>query len=453
MDRRLGFVRHGPKTARFFGFAFVFVFLSGLASHARVAAAQEPPPAAESVPSAKLAAVSATGSAHFTSDQIVAETGLKAGATVTRADLQNGADKLSALGTFAKVGYRFSSGPEGVTVEYQVTDAALLPVSFDNFPWVSEADLEGAIKAAVPLFAGTAPANGRILDEMADALQRFLETKGIYVKVTHTPMSDPLTRAQTVEFVSAGAEEDVKSIDFSDALANTNRAIQERLQDLIGKPYSLTALRLFEFEQIRPVYIDHGLLRVSFKDPVIQAPPPNATVTTPTVVIHVEIDPGAAYNWGAVTWTGNSALTSADLNALVPFKSGEPSNGTQIQALWMSIQDAYGHKGYLDASVTPTPQYDDQAHRVNYTVAVAEGPQYKMGKLVLSGLSLEGERRVRGAWEIAEGAVFDESFFNTFIDHGAKDSFTGIPYGYERIEHFLDKNPSTGTVNVMLDFK
>ena len=441
-------------TARPFASAPFFVLLCILASTAGATAAQEPPTPAESAPSAKLAAVSATGSEHFASDQVVAETGLKPGATVTRADLQSAADRLSALGTFAKVGYRFSSGVEGgVTVEYQVTDAPLLPISFDNFPWVSDADLLGAIKAAVPVFDGTAPANGRILDEMADAVQRFLETKGIYVKVTHTPMSDPLTSEQTVQFLSAGAEEDVKSIEFSDALANTNRAIQERLQDLIGKPYSLTALRLFEFEQIRPVYIERGLLRVNFKDPVIQAPPPNATVTTPTVVVHVEIDPGSAYNWGGVTWTGNSALTSAELNALVPFKSGQPSNGTEIQALWMSVQDAYGHKGYLDASVTPTPRYDDQAHRVNYAVAIVEGPRYKMGNLVLSGLSLEGERRVRGAWEIGEGSVFDEAFFNEFIDHGAKDSFQGIPYGYERIEHFLDKNPSTGTVNVMLDFK
>ncbi len=453
MDLRFGFVRQRWMTARLFAFAFLVILLC-LFNVAQSTAQESPAaPTAAAEPSAKLVEISATGSEHFTSEQVVAETGLKPGASVTRADLQNAANKLSALGTFAKVAYRFSSGFAGVTVEYQVTDAPLLPIAFDNFPWVSESDLKGAIKAAVPLFDGSAPANGKILDDMADAVQRFLETKGIYVKVSHTPMSDPLTSAETLEFVSAGAQEDVKSIDFSDALANTNRAIQERLQDLIGKPYSLTALRLFEFEQIRPVYIEHGLLRVRFKDPVIQAPLPNATEKVPTVVVHVEIDPGAAYDWGGVTWTGNSALTSAELNALVPFKPGQPSNGTKIQALWIAVQDAYGHKGYLDATAKPTPQYDDQAHRVNYTVAIVEGPQYKMGKLVLSGLSVEGEKRVRGAWDIAEGAVFDETFFNAFIDHGAKDSFAGIPYGYERIEHFLDKNSLAGTVNVMLDFK
>lgn len=433
---------------------FALVICFGPAG-SRSSAQEAPAPAAPSTnePSAKLIAISASGSTHFSSDQIVAESGLKPGDTVTRADLKNGADKLSGLGTFAKVGYRFSSGTNGVSVEYQVADAPLLPVSFDNFPWVSEDDLKGAIKAAVPLFDGTAPATGRILDDMSEAVQRFLETKGIYVRVSHTPMSDPLTSVQTVQFLSAGAEEDVKSIDFSDALANTNKAIQERLADLIGKPYSLTALKLFEFEQIRPVYIGKGLLRVDFKEPVVQAPPPNASTTTPTVVVHVNIDPGPSYTWGVVTWSGNSALSSAELNALIPFKAGDPTNGTKIQALWISVTDAYGHKGYLDATATPTPQFDDQAHRVNYNVAIVEGPQYKMGNLVLSGLSLEGEKRIRGAWTIQEGTVFDENFFNTFIESGAKDSFVGIPYDYERIEHFLDKNPATGVVNVMLDFK
>lgn len=418
------------------------------------ARAQEPataPAAAE--PSAKLAAITATGSTHFSSDAIVAESGLKSGDTVTRTDLKNAADKLSALGTFAKVGYRFSSGASGVTVEYQVSDAPLLPVSFDNFPWVSDDDLKGAIKAAVPLFDGTAPVTGRILDDMGEAVRRFLETKNIYVRVSHTPMADPLTSVQTVQFLSAGAEEDVKSIDFSDALANSDKAIQERLTDLIGKPYSLTALKLFEVEQIRPVYIERGLLNVNFREPVVQAPAPNASTTTPTVVIHVEINAGAAYAWGGITWSGNSALSSAELNALIPFKAGQPTDGTKIQALWISVTDAYGHKGYLDATATPTPQFDDQAHRVNYNVAIAEGPQYKMGNLVLSGLSLEGEKRIRGAWTIQDGAVFDEAFFNTFLESGAKDSFVGIPYDYERIEHFLDKNPATGVVNVMLDFK
>lgn len=426
--------------------------LLGLCAIALAAQEPEAPPAGAPQASAKLAKISVTGSQRFTSDQIAPETGLSPGASVTRTDLQAGADKLTQLGTFATVGYRFSSAPDGVTVEYQVTDAPMLPIGFDNFPWVSDDDLIAAIKSDVALFDGTAPPNGAILDQMGAAMSKFLQKKAIFVKISHTPMSDPLTNQMTLEFTSAGAQEDVKSVDFSDALANANPAIQERLADLIGKPYSLTALKLFEFEQVRPVYFGRGLLRVNFKNPVVQAPLPTAD-TAPTVVVHVQIDPGVEYTWGSVTWTGNSALSAAELNGLVKFKPGDPTDGTKIQALWLSVADAYGHKGYLDATATPTPQFDDQAHRVNYNVAITEGPQYKMGNLVLSGLSIEGEKHVRGAWTIAPGAVFDQTFFDSFIDHGAKESFGTIPYDYQRIDHFLDKNAQAGTVNVLLDFK
>jgi outer membrane protein assembly factor BamA len=284
-------------------------------------------------------------------------------------------------------------------------------------------------------------------------MTRFLETKGIFVKISHQPMSDPLTNEQTLQFLSAGAEEDVKSIDFSDALANTNKGIQERLADLVGKPYSLTTIKLFEYEQVRPVYIERGLLRVGFKTPVVTATTATALNTAPNVTIHIEIDAGPQYTWGSVAWAGNSAVSTAELNALVKFKPGDQTDGTKIQSLWNSVTDAYGHKGYLDATATPMPQFDDQSHRVNYTVAIAEGAQYHMGKLVLSGLSLEGEKRIRGAWKIPPDAIFDQEFFNTFVDSGAKDSFTGIPYDYERIDHFLDKDPAAATVNVMLDFR
>jgi outer membrane protein insertion porin family len=453
INRQRSCLSHGRKARQLVAFAPLSILLGLLTLSPAAAARQQasaPPAAAQA--SAKLAAISVAGSARFTSDQILTELALKPGATVTRADLQAMADTLTQLGIFSKVGFRFSSAPAGVTVEYQVADGPMLPVSFDNFPWVSDGDLKTAIKAAVPLFDGTAPATGKILDEMGSGMSRFLQTKAIFVKISHTPMSDPLTGQQTLQFLSAGAEEDVKSVDFSDAAANSDHAIQERLADIVGKPYSLTALKLFESEQVRPVYVSRGLLRVSFNAPVVEAPSPTAS-SAPTVVVHVKIDPGPPYTWGGVTWTGNSALSSAELNGLIPFKPGDPTDGTKIQALWISITDAYGHKGYLDATATPAPQFDDQAHRVNYAVAIVEGPQYKMGDLVLSGLSLEGERRIRGAWKIDQGTVFDESFFNTFIDSGAKDSFTGIPYEYERIDHFLDKNPATGTVNVMLDFK
>src|SRR5262249_15089820 len=108
---------------------------------------------------------------------------------------------------------------------------------------------------------------------------------------------------------------------------------------------------------------------------------------------------------------------------------------------------------YLDAALTPTPHFDDAAATVSFTVAVSEGPQYHMGELVLSGLSLEGERRIRSAWPIPKGAVLDRSVFDAFIDRGVKEAFSGLPFHYDKIERCLQRDAATSTVDVLLNFQ
>ena len=72
--------------------------------------------------SARLETVSITGSQRFKSEQIADAIGMKRGAMVSRDDLQSGADKLSALGVFDSVKFKFASEKAGVRVYYEVTD-------------------------------------------------------------------------------------------------------------------------------------------------------------------------------------------------------------------------------------------------------------------------------------------------------------------------------------------
>ena len=123
------------------------------------------------------------------------------------------------------------------------------------------------------------------------------------------------------------------------------------------------------------------------------------------------------------------------------------------QAAWQAVRDAYTRRGYLDVKLTAAPKFDDDAKRVTYTAAITEGPQYSMGKLVLSGLSIEGERRIRAAWKIAPGAIFDQSVYQEFLDRGIREAFAGLPFHYEKIGRFLQRDPKTATVDVLLDFQ
>lgn len=403
--------------------------------------------------SGKLAAIEVSGSKRFPAEQIAAATGLRVGVTVQRDDFQTAANRLAELGLFSNVRFRFSQQGDSVKAEFQVEDAPALPVEFDNFPWFTDEELTQAIRLAVPLFDGTAPANGTVLDAMAAALTKILGTRNVKGSVEHALVTSPGSDSQFQRFTLAGATLKVSAVDFTDALARTVPSLQDRLSDLVGKPYSRYAVEVFEIEQVRPVYFEHAHLGVRFDHPRARfAGDPNRPLPDSVVVI-VPIEPGPAYTWGGVTWTGNAALSPAGLDKLVPLHAGDPADGMKILGAWERVRAAYGQQGYIEAKVQPAAQLDDASQRASYHVAIAEGPQYHMGDLVLTGLSLEGERRIRAAWKISKGQVFDQTYFDAFIERGAKEAFGDLPFHYDQIGRFLRTDPRTTTVDVLLDFR
>jgi outer membrane protein assembly factor BamA len=422
----------------------------------RTVLAQDPPPdaaAAAQSGSARLETVSITGSQRFKSDQIAAAIGMKTGAMISRDDLQGDADKLAALGVFNSVKFKFSSERGGVRVYYEVTDGPGIPVVFDNFPWVSDDDLSAAIKASGALYDGTAPAKGTVLDPIADAIEKALDAHGIHARVSHTLVNDAATNQPVQQFRADDVSLTAGSIHFTDDLAAKDPGVQDRVPDLIDKPYSRTALELFVFEQVRPLYLNRAYLRVAFPPPSAKLPAGNTNPLDAKLDVTLAIVPGAQYKWSGVAWTGNNAVKSDELDKLVNLKPGDPVDGEKTGAINQRVESLYHSRGYLDFKLDLKPQYDEQAARVSYTAAVSEGPQYKMGKLVLTGLSTEGERRIRGGWSVPAGAMFDESLYQEFLDHGIKQAFVGLPVHYEHVGHFLEQDPQSGTVNVLLDFQ
>ena len=134
-------------------------------------------------------------------------------------------------------------------------------------------------------------------------------------------------------------------------------------------------------------------------------------------------------------------------------QTGELADGMKVQAGIEAARTLYSEKGYLDAKIDAEPHFDDANKRVSYAVTIDEGPQYHMGSLILTGLSLDGEKRIRGAWKIPPGEVFDKNIYENFVDLGIKQAFAGSPFRYEKIGRFLQENPKDAKVDVMLDFQ
>ena len=378
---------------------------------------------------------------------------MKLGDRVTRDDLQGGANRLAALGCFATVQYKFSSSPAGVAVEYAVTDAPTVPVEFDNFIWLTDAELSSELTKSGILFDGQAPERGTILDDISSALEKILDAHDVHAQVAHELVQNPAANGSMQQFRVEGLDLTVSQLEFTDPLARSSPKIQQMEDQIVGKPYSRARLELFQQEQVLPLYRSLAYLQTTFAPPSAKLASSSGSPAIGAVTAIITVNPGPPYKWGGVTWEGNARMSTQALDAIVKLQPGDPADGVALQGLWLAVQDLYGQHGFLDATIDPKPQFDKGSDRVNYIVAIQEGPQYHMHNLVLSGLSTEGERCIRSAFPVPEGNIFDASAYREFLETGVQQAFAGLPVHYDKIGRFLDKHPNTAQVDVLMDFQ
>ncbi len=418
---------------------------------AMVAHAQTQAPPA----TAKIVSIEVSGSKKFTNAQVAQASGLKVGDVVGKEELQAAANRLAASGTFGGVNYRFTTDSAGIHLTFEVEESSGVPVIFDNFPWFKDEELAAALQQKLGSFDGTAPPQGSLLDSMSEALVNFLPTHGIHGHVTHTLTQWP-DGGQVMQFSVEGNPVLVQAVDFSDPLAAKSLQVSAQLSEIVGHPYSRLAMALYAYEEVRAAYLGAGYLKVSFGTPTATLIASTSGGRADSVRIAQPIKLGPLYHFGGITWNGNSAYSTTSLNSMVPFSAGVVVDGNKIQGTWFAIARSYGHIGYMEAAVEPTATLDDAAEKVSYRVDVKEGPQYKMGDFIVTGLSLDGEKRLRVAWTLASGAVFDQTYFDEFLTKIAKPTpaiFGNIPVHYEKIGNLLRRNEDKHTVDVLIDFQ
>lgn len=413
-------------------------------------------PAANSPPSSAIASIKITGSKKFPADQIIAASGLKPGDVVTAEQIQEATNRLAALGIFSAVNFRYTSKGDAINLEFQVQEAPTYPISFDNFIWFTSAEIGDAIRNQVGLFTGEAPGDGTIIDQMTAVIENLLASKDIKGDVTHQLVAAPVGDGMEMQFRIEGNQLRVQSLQFEDPIATNSERLKDRISDIKGLPYSLFAVEIFENEQIRPLFAAQGFLRAQIGPPQTRPIPDVNDPKETAVEVSIPINPGPVHSWKGVTWQGNTAVQSSDLDAAVDLKPGDVADGMKIEALWQKIESYYGQRGYLDMKLTAEPQFDDTAHQISYRAGISEGPQYRMGDMIITGLSVEAEKRLRQAWQIAPGQIFDDRYYEMhlkLLSKPSRDIFGDLPVHYNEFGHLLRPDATRRTVDVLMDFK
>jgi len=405
---------------------------------------------------AELREVRTDGQKKLTEGQIAALTGLQTGTQVGREELQKAADKLVASGLFATVKYDFKTRTEGLTLNFHVRESPRVPAYYDNFPWFGDSELNDAIRAQLPFFDGTLPEAGNVVDVAADAVHGLLAAHKLDLPVQHQVVGNPLGDGNIQQFTVEGAGLKIASLSFSEAALSTNPVVQQHLSEINGKPYSRTTIDVFLAEQIRPVYLRQGYLKAKLGPPEVRLSGPPTAKLPEALPVYVPVATGDVYHFGDAQWSGNNVISSIALDAYLGLKNGAVADGMEMEAALEQIREEYGRRGYLDATLQPESSFDDAAHTVSYKIAISEGKQYHMGGWVITGISTNGESRVRTTFPIAAGDVFDKIKYEDYLvqlQSHSKDIFGDLPVHYDSVGHWLRADAAKGTVDVLLDFK
>lgn len=375
-------------------------------------------PASERV----LTAIKVVGSKRFSEADVAAASGLQLGTPVTEDDFKTAARRLGDMGVFTDIAYSYSYSSAGTKLELKVTDGEkFVPVRFEDFVWFSDAELLQRIKQHAPLFDGELPLSGRLAAEVSDVLQGMLVERGIPGHVDFVRSGPNNGPVNSIVYQVSDVLIQIRNIEFRGAAESDIPALKAAADRLVNREYSRTTLNALAQKQLLPVYYARGHLKAAFGAPepkVVKQPSPDAdeSVRNLTIVdVTFPVTPGRQYTLKAVEWSGNHEFSTDTLQKMVRAEPGKPANTVRITDNLRDIQKLYGSHGYVSASITPEATFDDAAGTVVLRLNVKEGDVYHMGDLEFRGLDNSLTSKLRSAWKIRPGEVYDGTYLSEYL--------------------------------------
>jgi outer membrane protein assembly factor BamA len=398
------------------------------------------------------------GPSRYSDSQISLASGLKYGQAVDDSSLSQAADRLAQTGAFSEVSYQYRTLNGKMTVTFHLVDQTkTMPCTFDNFVWFTPEEIDRAIRAEAPLYDGHVPLNGSLADDVKSALEHLLAQRHVKASVTYLPASKSPSEPPTEFRYSANGNLPlVTSVEFAGgpldpALFNLAK------QRLVGQPFSMAYSRLVAEKDLDSIYRNHAYLKAHFSDPKVTFAEGSSQGDAGSVKLVFTVTPGIEYNWHGADWSGNSAYAAADLDGFLEMEERTPAALDRILAGMDSVADAYGKKGYIAAKIVPTQSFNDAAGQVRYSFDVSEGKQFRMGTLTVSGYDNGTADRIRKAWRLKSGDIYDSSYPKAFGRMDLRDALAanqaGTTTGHISIATTPNADALTVDVSVSLSTK
>ena len=396
-----------------------------------------------------LASVKVTGAKTFTEAEIIAASGLRLNTLVNQQSLLDATNALAGTGVFETVVYQFTPDTaNNVSVTFNVLEnSQTLPVLFQNFVWFSRDELNTKLQERLPLYREKVPMAGGIHDQIKNVLQELIAAQGIKGQVVYqlhqAQIGSPISG---ISYKVEGTSVRVANVAFDGVGPANLPALQEASKPLLTTPYEETFVRGFCKETFHPIYLAKGYLKERCDDPKVQVTSKNDQETALSLTLSLQ--EGPQYKFVGASWTGNTALPSADLQKFILLKNGDVANAIKLQQDLNAMKKAYETHGYLGLTYKMQAQLQED-NTASFEIQLHEGDLYHMGQFQIRGVDPDRASKIQQSWKLAPGAVYNPNYLQEFM----KDMGRLLPLQRAVIRKYENINDQNKSVDVMIEVK
>lgn len=386
------------------------------------------------------------GTTPYSQASLEAATGLKAGDSISKAELQAASQRLIDTGAFDDLQSSLDGPVKSITVIFKVKPAdpsRLLTASFDNFVWFAPEELPTELQKRVPLFNGTVPEAGNQAEVIVAALKKLLGEKNVDATVTFQPVApSPTQPLRLAEFRVTKPAVRFHSLTLNGVAPPFSEQLNKLIAAAPGRPY---------IEGLVPFSLSNAILGV-YKNAGYQASRITSltrkVTTTSDVDVSATVEPGDLYHLSKLEWPGSPVMSAEGFAAEANLHPGDVASQKVLLESLAKLEAAYRNKGYMDAVVTATPQLDIASHQAAFSIAALPGEQYKLHQVTPVGLNAAQQADFAKAWKMHPGDIFDEGYASSFLkSNSALQSFNGYSARFKTIA-----DPEAHTVDLEMTF-